>query len=796
MSALVRSLRILRENWKLTAIAIFSLSIAMAIGVICLSVSDTSLFVPPAGAEPDRLVAIYSRTRSTEIDHISYPDYQFLRDNNRVFTEVAAMPESITAIRTTFGAAGQTNLPIVTIAYNPVSENYFSVLGIRPFLGRLFARGDDASNAATAVMTYSCWKRLGSDPNIVGKNVGRFSIIGVTPKEFTGSLFGINGDLVVPLSRGDTANERDARRLYLLARLRPGVSQAEAQSNITVLSHQLASAYPKEDKDRMAVLTRATLLPPDAIPAAKIVMGVALLLGVLVLLIACANVANLLLAVTAGRRQEATIKLAIGASRGRVIRDFLREGAMICAASGMLAYALAALITIRYSHFSVDVPMLGEYSFGLKLHLGGTVIASSLGLMCIAVLATGLPAALYASSSNLSAILSGEMVGGPHKTKRRNALVIVQVAVCTLVLVGMGLCERSLYNLRHVNPGFSARNLTAVELFDEDDQGANRQTSVLYQRARQNASTLPGIESVALGVLPLLGNDNRVPIRLHVGEKPVSIGSGTADEDYFATLGIPVLSGRTFNSADSRTSIDSIVINRKMAEMLWPGQDAVGRTLQTGDPSRNAVVVGVVADGKYGGLDESAQPFFYYTSSQDHPPEFLIARTKGDPRLWSHALTEAVGHVGLHPALEPITFENLQNLSLLPERIVAGGVTALGALALLLAAVGLFGAVSYAVSERKKEFGIRTALGAQPSQLLAMILRQTLSIAGAGTVIGVTLEIGVTVFVSSNFYGIGAVEWSVLIPVVALMLAICLSVAYLSAKRWVRVDPLETVRHA
>ena len=663
MSALLRSFRILRRNLGLSLIAIFSLSMAMALAVIGLSISDTSLMVPPPGVAPDRLVTIYLRSPGEGIGHVSYPEYQYYRDNNHVFTDIAAMPEAISAARAPFGPEGATSRPLVTVASNPVSENYFAVLGIRPFLGRFFAPRDDKANRSAAVMTYACWMRLGSDPNIVGKLIGSLSIIGVTPKEFTGSLFGINGDLLVPLSGNELSRRRDERHLTLLARLKPGVSRAQAQADLAVLSRQLAQAYPKDDKGRTARVTRATLLPPDAIPTAELVTGVLLALVLLVLLIACSNVASLLLAVAVGRRQEATIKVALGASRGRLIRDFLQEGAIICAVSSLLGYALAVSAVTRYSTFNVNLPMLGSYPFSLKLHLGIAVVASTITLMVMAILATGLPPALYASSPNLAEILSGEIVvGGTRKTIRRNALMIVEVAVCTLVLVGMGLCERSLYNLRRLNPGFSARNIVAEAMSPQEEGDSDSQGKVLYEKVRRTVSAIPGVDSVSVSDdLPLFGGGS-VPVRLPGATKPVSVRAGTVDENYFSTLGIPLVAGRVFSSSDTAPSPDVLVINQKLAQTFWPGGDAVGRELLTGDPPHSAVVIGVVGNGKYDDLAEKPQPYMYYALTQHYDSgASVIARTRGDPRLWATLIAGAVRSAGFKSPINPITFADIEN---------------------------------------------------------------------------------------------------------------------------------------
>ena len=336
----LRSMRILGKHWKLTIIAVFSLSIAMALGIIALSVSNHVMLLPPAAADPERLVMIYSHSPSEDVGQISYPDYQYFRENNHVFSDLAAAPNSISLTEDIEPGRG-----LVKLISRPISGNYMNVMGVRPLLGRLLSTDDEKSKTRAAVMMYACWKRMGADPNIIGKVFSKQTIVGVMPKEFTGSLYGINGDLLVTMLESNYDLKRDARHLMLIGRLKPGVSRRQAQAEMTALSGQLASAYPADDKDRTAVVTRATMLPPDAIPGATLMAGVLMAVVLLVLLIACANVANLLLAVAVGRRQEAVIKLALGAPRARLIREFLKESAMLCVASGALGLAIAAAVT-------------------------------------------------------------------------------------------------------------------------------------------------------------------------------------------------------------------------------------------------------------------------------------------------------------------------------------------------------------------------------------------------------------------------------------------------------------------
>lgn len=797
MIPVLPSLRVLRRQWKLAAIAVFSLAIAVALGVVGLSVTNTILILPPAAPEPNRLVAINGRAPGKAIDQVSYPDYAYFRDNNHVFTDVAAAPNSIN-INADLDFEGRS----VRVIMRHVSENYFAVLGIRPFLGRMFSSGDDQSNKHIAVMMYSCWKRLGSDRHIVGKVLAGNRIVGVAPREFTGSFYGLDGDLFTPLSQLDDDRawfaQRDVRRLFLIARLKPGVSRRTAQAEMSALSGRLATTYPKEDKDRTAVVTRATLLPPDLVPNAELMGTILMAFVLLVLLIACANVANLLLAIAVGRRQEAAVKLALGAPRGRLVREFLKESAVLSVAGGVTGFVIAAAVIARFSDWSVDWPGLGAFSFGLNLHLDATVAAFTGLLVLIAGLATGLAPALYASSPSLAQILTGEIVvGGTRKSFRRNALVIVQVAVCTLVLVGMGLCQRNLYNLRHVDLGFSARNLVANTVYMQAEGYDEKRGKELYGMLRRTIAALPGVESVSLaGNLPLLGGD-QTPVQIPNEAQTVSVAYAVVDGDYFGTFGIPIPTGRTFNSADREGGVNVVVINHKMANMFWPGKDPLGRTIITGDPVSKYTVVGVAGDGKYLDIYEAPRPFLYFSLSQNYQGQIsVIARTKGDPSLWLKPIAQALRGLALKIMIQPVTLQRWMDLTLLTERIAAGCVAVLSGLGLLLAIIGLYGAVSCSVSERKKELGIRVALGARPGQLLQMVLRQTMVIASAGVLLGALLGVGGTVLFRSQFYGIDPVEWTVLLPVGGAMMALSLAIAYLSARPWIRVDPMEAVRHA
>jgi predicted permease len=421
-----------------------------------------------------------------------------------------------------------------------------------------------------------------------------------------------------------------------------------------------------------------------------------------------------------------------------------------------------------------------------------------LALVFLATLATGLPPALYASSPALGQILGGEIVvGGTRKNVRRNVLVVIQIAICTLVLVGMGLCQSSLYNLRHTDVGFSARNLVAATLYLEAEGFSEARGKPFYETVRQTVSALPGVEALTLAWdLPLLGS-SELPVQLPDSVNTLRISHTVVDSDYFATLKIRTLAGRTFNSNDRESSSPVVVINHKMAEMFWPGRDPLGKTIVAGDRGRKLTVIGVVADGKYDELDEPPSPFFYFALSQNYRGGIsVIARTKGDPRAWIEPLAKALRGLGLKILVEPVTYQNWIDLTLFFERLAADCVAGLSALGLLLALVGLFASISYAVRERKRELGIRVALGAGEARLLKMVLLQTTLVSGAGVAIGALLGVVATILFRSQLFGISPFEWIVLVPVSATMLALSLLVAYFSARPWIRVDPMEALRHA
>jgi predicted permease len=804
------SLRILRKHWKLTSIAIFSLAIAMAAGAVGFSVFNTLLLRPPAVLAPQQLVSVYTTTPTEEFSGTNYDDYKFYRDNNHVFLDVLAFPYSVSVRPIAYEGRVKSGLT------NAVSDNYFSVLGVQPILGRLFTRGEDDKPSALAVLSYSYWKWLGADPHIVGKTITidrvRLTIIGSAPKSFVGTIFSDLPDIWYPLSIDAAVNhqtqdwraDRTVHYLGLVGRLKPGITHPQALADVQILSKQLAEANPQTDKDRVAGITETSMLPVDSVASAKIISAILLAVAALVLFAACSNVANLLLALASARRHEILVRAAMGATRVRLIRDLLVDSTLLAAGGGLVGFLLASLGLGQLMQFKPYLPGFGVIPLTIDFRPDIRVAAASVALVFVAGLATGLLPGLYSSSPNLAGALSGEIaVGGTRKGRIRNALVVIQVAVCTVVLIGVGLCFRGLINLERVNLGFSARNVAMLTLDLQANGYSEEQGRSMYPKMREAAAQINGVESIGLtSDLPLSGNgghDEKVRVEgsHETSQQAATISSIAVDEKYFSTLGIPVLAGRVFTAADTAKASAVIIINHLMAEKYWPGQNPLGKTAHIEDGNQLVTVVGVVGDGKYIDIDEPARPFMYFNLNQHYQAVvYLMARTQGNPHQWLSPMSDALQKLDSQLFFQTLTLDDWMNFSLYIPRLILICTGVFGALAFVLAAVGLYGAVFYSVSERKRELGIRVALGAAPRDLWKMILRQTSIVTATGVCLGILCGILVAALIRSQLYGIHPVEWIVFLAVALTMGGMTVLTAYSAARPWMRADPMESVRHA
>jgi predicted permease len=798
-------------HWRLMLTAVLSLGAAMTATVVGLGVFNAVMLRPPGVAVPRDVLSVYVRTPDEPFDSVSFEDYRYLRDHNRVFSGLAAFPFTIGGFTL---ADGDRREPVNGTM---VSSNYFDVLGVQPLAGRLAFASEDTRASDTIVVSQSLWQRLGADPGIVGRTVRlnhhAVTIIGIVPRTFGGMTLAWEPDVFVPLRTMQAMNgespgvmtDRTARWLHPVGRLKPGVSVEQAQADVELLSRRLAADHPASDKDRVAFLTPTTIIPPSYRPTLRSVFGVVIAIVALTLIAACSNVTNLLLALATMRRHEMLVRTALGASRRQLMWPVLGESVLVGLLAGAVGFALATLALRWLSSLRLMIGAgIPPPSFDLHpdLRLGVAMLA----IVLIAGLATGLVPAWRAASDGLLGSLNRESVaGGTHRARVRHLLVVIQMAVATLILIGVGVSLRSLANLQRVDVGFTARNfaIAGIDLrLSGYDEAHGRP---FYERVREALALLPGVESISVA--------NEMPIGLSGGardrvrgehearpanDRGVETSYGVVDSNYFSTLGITLLEGRTFDTGDTATSPEVIVINRTMARQRWPnekGENPIGQRLHIENGNRFARVIGIVADGKYEDLDEAPLPYMYFALSQHYQPDVsVIARTSGRASAWIAPITQTLTRLDPNLAFGLHTFEDHMQIALLLPMFILATVSGLGALALVLAIVGLYGTVFYSVSQRRNEMGVRVALGAQPRDLFRMVLRQTAHLALAGVTIGVLVSLALQPIVSSLFYGVRPVETLVIATVVTVSVSIAMATAYVAARPWTRMSALEMVR--
>jgi len=803
------SLRILRKHAKLACIAVFSLAIGLAAASVGLSTFHALLLRPPAVVDPDRLLTVYTVTSNEPFNQVSYPDYRYYRDNNTVFSGLCAIPFNIGLQTIIFEHREKRGL------INAVSDNYFSVLGVQPLLGRWFGAGDDDKVTTSAVLSYGYWQWLGADPNIIGKtlklNGVPFTIVGVAPRRFVGTILSDVPDLWHPLSATtaishqtyDWLADRTSHSFSLIGRMKPGVTRQQALAEMQGLSRQLAVAYPDTNKNRVAALTETSMLSPDAMSSAKLLGGLLLAVVALVLFAGCANVANLLLALAGARRQEILIRAALGATRMSLIGQLIVDSLVISIIGGALGLMFASYGLRRLIDFKPFVPGLGVVPITLDFRPDLAVVSVMVALVFLVGLSTGFLPGLHASTPNLAAALNGEIaIGGTRKGRMRSFLVVLQITACTVVLIGVGLCLKSLHNLQQVKPGYSARNIALYAIDDLQANGySEQQGRALFGRLRESVGQVPGIESISLAdTMPLSGGTSTNQVHItgvpDENEHGVTIDVGVVDNSYFSTLGIPILAGRTFAASDTAKSPQVIVVSQMMAAKYWPNQNPVGKTVHVENGNRQATVVGVVGDIQYADIDEAPQPFMYYSLTQNYRSGiYLLVRTQGHPSQGMGTILDKVRKSAPELGVMSFTIEQWHEFALYVPHLAVICISAFGLLAFVLVAVGLYGAVFYSVSERTREMGIRVALGASPRDLWKLVLRQTGAMTIIGIFLGIAAGIGASVLARSLLYQIQPIEWSVFLGAALAMLAMSILIAYSGARPWMRVDPMQSVRH-
>ena len=798
------SLRLFGRHWRLALTAVVSLSIAIAATVMGLSACNALLFRPPGVSEPGTLRLIHVRTAADPFGAASFLEYAVYRDETRAFSELAAYPFAISSLPF---AAGSVKEQVVA---TQVSPNFFSVLGIAPDAGVLRFDPAPAKDIDDIVVGHALWRKLGGDRSLLGKPV-RLSehtvrIIGVVPATFNGMTWGFAPDVWMSLKSAERVmgsppsalTDRTERWLHMVGRLKPGVSATQAAAEVQLIAAAIARAHADTDTGRSAVLTPLSVTPPGERAWTSKILGALVLIVLLTLVVACANVTNLLLGLSTSRRHEMLVRAALGASRLQLVLPVMRESALLGVVAGLAGYGSAWLALAKLAAFK---PSLGAFlpPVSIDFRPDALVFAGTLAISLAAGVAVGVGPALRGAADGLSGAINRELsTAEPRKARIRHALVVIQMAVATVVLVGVGVSIHSLVNLRHVPLGFSARNLVFAGV-DMRRSGYDERTGpAFYQRMLERVRATPGVEAVTIASeAPMLGysTDNVIAD----GDPPPADGHGAptpymvVDDRYFATLGIGVLQGRTFDSRDQHGRTEVVVINATLARQHWPGGDPLGRRLRIENGHRLVEVIGVVPDGRYGDVDEDQLPFMYFALAQHYLPDAtIIARSNGARDTVMLALQDVpnivFGGIGM------MTLDDVLGLSLFLPRTIVWTTMVFGVLAFGLAAVGLYSTVFYSVSQRRMEIGIRTALGATPRHLFGLVLRESGWVALAGAVVGLLSGLALLPLASSIFFGIGSIEPLVLLPVACTSAAIALSTTYLVVRPWTRVAVLELLR--
>ncbi len=801
--------RILFKSPAFTLVAALSLALGIGANTAVFSIINASLLKPLPVEEPERLLSLFTTDAKNpgnlETSHLNYIDY---RDQNQVFSGLLAYTFAQVSL-----TRGETSEPVFGLV---VSGNYFDVLGVKAAMGRTFMPHEDKTPGAHPVVALShrLWqRRFGGDPNLVGKTISLnrhdFTVVGITPEGFTGTDLGPGPDLWVPMMMHEQAqpgfdwyNGRRGLFLFLIGRLKPGVSVSQAQASLKVFADQLAQSYPKDNNGRSArvVPLLQARIDPDGSGQLLLASGVMMVVVALVLLIACANIANLLLARASARRKEIAVRLALGAGRARLIRQLLTESLVLSLVGGVIGFLVAFWAKDLLRSFDPvgggpNAPPIATLNFRV---LGFTLLVSLLSGVIF-----GLAPALQASKPDLVLTLKGETSALARRAfgfNLRKALVVIQVALSLVSLISAGLFVRSLRNAQAVNPGFITDNILLAG-FHLGREGMDRSQGVNFQRQLvERASSLPGSQSVTIASSRPFGGGIWRSVFLE-GQAPddergVFVQLNNVGLRFFETLGIPLITGRDFTERDAENAPHVVVVNETMARRFWPNQSAVGKRFKFFGEEFYREVVGVARDTKYNDLTEANTPFIYVPLLQNYAGAgTLHVRAAGDAAQITAAVRGVVK--GLAPnllLLEVQTLSDRIDQSLNGQRSQTRLLAFFGLLALLLSSIGIYGVMAYSVAQRTREIGIRMALGARSQNVLSFIMKQGMALVVSGVALGLIAAFVVTRLIGSLLFGVTAADPMTFAATSLLLVGVAALAGYLPARRATKVDPLIALR--
>jgi predicted permease len=841
------ALRILAKNPGFTLIAVLTLALGIGANTAIFSVLDSVLLRSLPVPHPEQLVTLSDPdehgssfgSEGGDRSLLAYSEFEYFRDHNEVFSEIFAADSSLPQLEVTMpDSSPSTGAQKESARVRLVSGEYFATLGVTPAAGTFFTREVDRARGSSpiAVVGYAFWKqRFGLDPLALGKTIQihqtSFQIVGVTPPGFFGETVGAFPDLWIPMMMQDCvypgrdllSPAKDLTNMHIwlqvIARLKPGVTPEQSKASINVVFKNLleskVSASISADERRQALEQRINLqraargssvLREHFGQPLKILMA---LVG-LVLLIACANVANLLLARGAARQREFAVRIAIGAGRARLIRQLLTEGLLLAvsgAAAGLLLAHWVDALLLRM----VSGAASGPPSIHLDLQPDARVLGFTLGVTLLTTILFTLIPSLYSTRLDLTPVLKSTPSGAFSEASHRRfpagkILVVTQVAVSVILLVSAGLFVRSLSKLSAVNLGYSRENLILFRV--DAAPGGYKGAAIPHFQLNLLAkiSAIPGLRGATVSKDGLFSHSESAdPIAVEgytpkAGEEMHSrmdhVGPG-----YFSTLGIPILMGREIEAQDTAVSVRAAVINQTFARRFFPNTSPIGKHVRdtySGNPAE-MVVVGVAADAKYNNLREKAEPRIYAPLANpmwENPAAFYEVRTYADPQAVAAALRQVVRETA--PTLPPIEVRTMSGLvddSLQTDRFIKQLASAFSLLALLLAAIGLYGLMAYTVSRRTKDIGIRLALGAEQGNVLWQVLRETLGLVLMGIIVGVPFALGGTHLVRSMLFGLGFADPVAILFAATLLTIVAALAGFLPAWRASQVDPMVALRY-
>ena len=813
MNDLKFAFRQLLKNPGFTTVAVLSLALGIAANTTIFSFVNVLLLRPPPVEAPEKLWQVWRQNLKggsafERYQGLSYPGYVHFRDHNQSFATLAAFDPETPFVSWSRDGIGQ------SIQCQFVSGNFFNACGIGTTLGRSFGPQEDRQPGAdpVAVVSHTFWKNsLGSDPQIVGRvltiNGISLTAVGVAPEGFTGLLAGLSPDMWAPymmapvvLHDPEWHTRTGALSHFGVGRLKPGVSAPQAEAELTALIRRLEEIEPRHNKDFGAAVFPSTMVPSPFRGFVRAFTAVLMGAVFMVLLIACANVANLMLARAVSRRREMAVRSSIGATRWQLMRQVLTESVLLALLSGGLGLVLT-------NWFLPVLLRLTPPTLPIRLDVGldARVFAFTALVSLLTGILFGLTPAWQGTRVNLaSALKDDSQARGVRRSRLASTLIVGQISICLVLLIASSLCLRSLFNAQNVKLGFKIENRVTTEVNLKDYGYSAEQMKQFNDAFLERVAALPAIESVAIAdYLPLDTRYLGITYNVEGREPPpqqeghnlqtFDVGAG-----YFATMGTVLLRGREFASSDREGAALVAIINQTVADQFWPDQDPVGHRLFEGKPGEgdSYEIIGVVETGKYRTLGENHSPVVFRSRFQ-HPRSrsTFVAHVRGDPQAALGAIREVTR--SLDPRLSLARLETLDRhlaLALFPARTTGLLFSVLGAVALLLAVSGLFGVIAYSVSQRTREIGIRMALGAHRGKVVRMVLRQGMTLAGAGTLLGLAAALAATRLLRSLLLGVSPIDPVTFTLVPLLLLVVALLACLFPARRAAQTDPMEALR--